>query len=395
MKFFKLVAPLVAICIGLVIWDETRTPSKTSDIPENSPAAGGETPSASNLFSALGIALGTGGGMNAAGGSNDARLVTDPGRTRKNAFYGYEIKHPGLAGPNSAVHLVQSALAGVPMRPTPERPAALIAQPTAENCTVPSVADSQKLAKVQVFDAGMPTGYHAVTDRALAEGAAKYLRDLQQAKDPASERPSRQTNPVSIVNVVITDDSAPLYLVLQASARQVVWNLHASPTVQIDQIVLVGQPGQAVNPPAPDIPVTMLRIGADCAPQPWPDTTSYWQVYAPPGLDSSYREKSASQYARYNEWFVAAFGEASHPGASTAWTASHMLIGPLPSSAETRPQYRPLDGATIIAHEGPLLYISPRLDREADIMARRHALAVAAAGGDLSVVNPTPMERTQ
>ncbi|MEO1238799.1 MAG: hypothetical protein AAFW64_03875 [Pseudomonadota bacterium] len=395
MNFLKLVFPLVAICIGLVVWDETRDPGKTAEIPENSPASDGEAPSAGNLLSALGIALGTGGGMNSVGGSNDARLVTDPHRTRRNAFYGWEVKHPGMAGPGDTIHLVQSALAGVPMQPRPERPATLVTQSTSENCAVPAVAQGQKLAKVQVFDAGMPTGYHAVTDRVLAEGAAKYLRDLQQAKDPAGERPPRQTKPVSIVNVVITDESAPLYLVLQASARQVVWNLHASPTVQIDQIVLIGQPGQAVNPTTPDTPVTMLRIGAECAPQPWPDTTAYWELYAPPGLDGGYREKSAEQYSRYNDWFASTFGEAPHPGATTAWTASHMLVGPLPSSAETRPQYRPLDGATIVAHEGPLLYISPRLEREADIAARRHALAVAAAGGDLSLVNPTPVERAQ
>ncbi|MEL7460843.1 MAG: hypothetical protein AAFX45_01580 [Pseudomonadota bacterium] len=396
MNFLKLVLPLVAICIGLVVWDETRSPPKSANLPANAPAPDSETPGIGNLVSALGIALGTGGGMNTIGGSGDARLITDPNRTRRNAFYGWDVEHPGLAGPGESIHLVQSAMAGVPMRPEPEYPAAVVATQTADGCIPPAVATGQKLAKVQIFEAEMPSGYHAVSDRDLADGAAKYLRDLQQTRDPAKERPSGQTRPAPVVNVVITDDSAPLYLVLQAATRPVVWNLHAAPTVKVEQIVLIGNPGQAVHPLSPDTPITMLAIGPDCAPQPWPDTTGYWEVYTSPGIDSGdYREQSAERYARYNDWFASAFGEAAHPGTSGAWISAHMLVGPLPAAAETRPQYRPLTGATIVAHEGPLLYVSPRLERQADIAARRHALAVAAAGGDLSVVNPTPMERTQ
>ena len=398
MKFFQIVAPIVALCIGLVVWKETSGPKNSSLRPvENSPSASAEEgPSARNLLTALGIAMGTGGEMRSIGGSNDARLVTDPARTRREAFYGWEVKHPGMTGPNDSIHLVQSALANAPLKPVLERPAAVSALSGSTGCEAPAVLESQKLAKVHVFEGELATGYHAVTDRMLAEGAKEYIHDLQRARDPAKERPPSQTRSVPVVNVVLTDETAPLYLVLQASARQVLWNLHATPGVVVDQIVLVGNPGQAVHPLTADTPVTMLPIGPDCAPQPWRDTSAYWAKYPNRAAESGdYAEKAAGYHETYNLWFQSKFGQSFEPGTVGAWVASHVLVGPLPTSAESRATYRPLTNATIVAHEGPVLYVSPQRVREADVAARRHALALAAAGGDLGDVNPTPMERAQ
>lgn len=397
MKFFQIILPIIALCVGLVVWSETSSPKRSSLEPvTNSPAVSEDGPTARNLLAALGIAVGGSGGMQSIGSTNDARLVTDPERTRREAFYGWEVKHPGMTGPNDSIHLVQSALSGVPMKPVLERPASLTTLPSAENCVAPEVQANQKLAKVHVFEGQMETGYHAVTDRMLAEGAKAYIRDLQQAKDPAKETPPSKTRPVPVVNVVLTDDSAPLYLVLQASARQVLWNLHATPNVVVEQIVLVGNPGQAVHPLTPETPVTMLNIGADCAPQPWRDTSAYWEKYPNRAAESGdYAEKAAGYHSRYNDWFLSTFGQPAERGTVGAWVASHVLVGPLPPSAEKRATYRPLTGSTIVAHEGPVLYVAPRRERELDVAARRHALALAAAGGDLGIINPTPMERAQ
>ncbi|MEL7025938.1 MAG: hypothetical protein AAGO57_01745 [Pseudomonadota bacterium] len=395
MSLGKILFPLLALAVALVAFemsnDAKQADQSRAAVPENSPDV--DNPSLGNLVSALGIALGSG---NSIGRNNDTRLVTDPEKTRRQSFYGFEIRHPGMAGANNEVYLLQSALANAPLQKQIERPASVIAIPQSDGCAVPAISAGQKPAKVQVFSAEMESGYHALTDDDLISGAREFLKDLQQSKDPANEGPSSRTDGVPVVQVVVTDESAPLYLVLQASTGPVVWNLSATPGVEIAQIVLVGQPGQAVHPLKAETPVTMLSMGVDCAPQPWPDTTTYWQINPNHSTDTgNYSEKSIEQFERYNTWFTDTFGFRSDTGMFGAWTTNQVLVGPMPKSADARAVYRPLAGATIIAQEGPVLYVTPRGEREADVAARRYALALSALGGDLSIANPTPMERAQ
>jgi len=402
---------LTAGALGLVVAASVLQPAgsdgeATLGVPNSVQDGEVAEPTLRNVADALGIVFGNDGGqMRSASGPSDVRLVTDPHRTRRTGFYGWEVSHPGMTGPGDSIHLVQSALADVPMRPGYERPAAVRAVPAAEGCTPPAVGPGEKLAKVHVADATLPSGYHAVTDRELAEGAATFLSRLQRAPGPSEESPPADTDPVNMVNVVLTDTGAPLYLVLQASHAPVLWNLHAAPGVRVAQVVLVGFPGQAVSPPTPDTPVTMLPVGPGCAPQPWRDTAAHWARQPNERADmpdssggpggGTFREKAAYRHALYDTWFETVFGEPFEPGAVGAWEAPHVLVGPMPASAEARAVYRPLAGATIVAHEGPLLYVSPPEERERDIADRRLALALDAAGGDLSILNPEPMERAE
>lgn len=401
MGFKGIMAMLLAGAVGLVVF--TSTSGEVADGKDfaegatNSPSEGTTgSPSLRDFAAAVGIVIGANGEMHKMGGPSDARLVTDPEKTRKAEFYGWKVEHPGLIGPDDEFHLVQSALADMPGKRPVETPAEIVERPSEPGCTAPARAPDEKLAKVQVVSGSQPSGYHAVTDRDLAEGAKAFIRKLQRAADPADERPSGDTRPVSVVNVVLTDESASLYLVLQAASQPILWNLHATPGVEVARIVVVGNPGNAVHPPDPATPVNFLDIAADCAPQPWRAAQPWWDMYHGPGADSGdFEEKSAARHLAYEEWFAETFGEPSEPGTIGAFETSHVLVGPLPASAETRAPYRPLTGARIVAHAGPLLYAAPARDREADIAARRHTLAVAAAGGDLSIVNPRPMERAE
>lgn len=410
MSFKTLIFGLVALSVGAVVF--TSTSGEVADgkglstAVANSPTEGQTaTPSLRNFVDAFSIAVGGNGEMHSMGGPSDARLVTDPARTRRAQFYGWKVEHPGLTGPGDSIHLVQSALSGVPMQQMHEFPGEILAQAASTTCTVPERAAGAKLASVQVFAGLQESGYHAVTDRELVGGALEFLNDLQRSRTPEIERPSGATKAVPVVNVVLTDESAPLYLVLQASAGSVLWNLHATPGVRVSEIVIVGNPGSAVRPLAPETPVTFLGIGANCAPQPWRATNPHWAMVTGGQADraaargddpdQTYREASEERHARYDAWFAATFGENSEAVSVGAWEANHVLFGPLPASSETRAPYRPLTGARIVAHEGPLLYVTSPRERAADISARRLALATEAAGGDLSIVNPEPVERTQ
>jgi len=394
MGFKGIMFGLLAGAVGLVVFTSTTGEvADGKDLPDNGAAA---APSLGDVASALGIIFGNGGEMRSVGGPSDARLVADPEKTRRAEFYGWKVEHPGVIGPGDEVHLVQSVLDGVPMKQTPETPGEILARPADAGCSAPQGAAGGKLVKVQVFDGLQPSGYHAVTDRDLASGAEDFVARLQRAADPAEERPSGESRPVPVVNVAITDESAPLLLVLQAAGAPLLWNLHATPGVEVSGIVVVGGPGSAVHPLEPTTPVTFLDIAEGCAPQPARAAQPWWDMFHRPGAGSGdFEERNSARHAVYEAWFATTFGEASEPGTLGAWAANHVLVGPLPASPEARAAYRPLDGARIVAHDGPLLYAEPARRREADIAARRYALAEAAAGGDLSIINPAPMERTQ
>ncbi|MEM9707781.1 MAG: hypothetical protein AAF871_03250 [Pseudomonadota bacterium] len=396
MGFRSVILGVLGLMIGLAIVLSTVGPQADGkDITAIDEEAG---PSLGDFASAIGVFFNSDGQMNGIGGPSDVRLVTDPQKTRRREFYGWKVEHPGLTGPGDSIHLVQDALSGVPRRLKAEHPARVLASPAEANCQVPALAAGQKMAKAQVFDGITPSGYHVVTDRELASGASGYVADLQRTSDPMKERASGDTKPTPVVNVVLTDTSAPLYLVLQGATQALLWNLHAADGVEVARIVLVGNPGQAVHPLSEDTPVHFLEMQSGCAPQPWRAVASHWDLFHRAGVSSTsedFEGRARDMHGRYEAWFSATFGTASEPDTVGAFTASHVLVGPMPATPEARATYRSLEGALIRAQEGPRLFVGSAEERRAAVASARRDLVLEAVGGELARINPEPMERIQ
>lgn len=327
------------------------------------------------------------------------RPITDPNKTVRTESYGYEIRHPGMLSDAGSLHLAQDVLIGLPKGPygvpgTAERIEA------SETCEPPAVPANAEFVNVHVGQAQLDGPFKLYSNARMAQIVGDWIGQKKLGSRYAGDAP-KPADPTSMVNVVITDTGGPVYLVLQGANEPITWNLQTAQNVEIAEIVLIGHPGQSVVPPKTDLPVsiTALTISKDCAPAPWRAPGDHWGIVD--GVLSEhtvnkYVAEAIGRYQRYDRWFEKSFGRPSEDGVVGAWTASNILIGPVPQAGEVVGQaYVPMTDRTAYITPTDNFFLSTGDEARALEAAAHLELATRAVGGDLALLTPEPMERSQ
>lgn len=369
-----------------------RIAALDTDSQTDAPSSKPDGPSLGQLIRAFGIATSTGGGgMNAVGGGTNR--ITTPEQARRAEFYGWNIRHPGMIGANDEVAMLNQALDGYPITAIrPEIPATVAPIAPLDTCTPRRPAPNETIVNVQVNFGGPPTGVHALSKAELAKQTMEWIGRIQSRQSDLDYMPRSKGNPVESKTVVLTDTSAPLYLILQSS-DPTLWNVQAAPGVEIAHVAMVGRPGMGFHGPAGDYGIDPILISADCAAYPARAPAPHWDLYERPGaLNSSndYEGKAEERHRAYTTWFEATFGIPSEQGAIGAWEASHVFAGPVPA---TPFPYFPMEGAIIRAVPAEHMYHGSEEQIAAALRDDIRRLGTAAAGGDLSILQPAPKER--
>ena len=257
---------------------------------------------------------------------------------------------------------------------TPPSAASLVGHVTAGRSDLPlamaTYGDADLAAAVQVLvDAYRETGeLQAVTSDALAF----------QAYD-----------------VAVTEISAPVYLVLESSDVNRLWNIHLAPGARIERVILLGGRQAGVANLDPVVPVeVMLGSGLDAC-----------------GIAPAYRLGKANDLfksleagtlsvpdanqilariddavAKYDVWFEAAFGLSA--GASRiGWDVGTIsVVGPMPQDGGSQALWRPIAGAELRATQASYIEISGQVATGADFTSRVLAIATTFAAGDLTTL---------
>lgn len=155
-----------------------------------------------------------------------------------------------------------------------------------------------------------------------------------------------------IVNVAITETSAPVHLVL-ASESTVIWNLLPAPGAAISGIAAVsgGGVGIAGSPPGIEVQALYGEALTRCEVRParrpladWPFTRQAANGSGPQ------REALAARRAQadaYEAWFRKWYGVPPDKNEIAQMGAGAVLIGPLPKDESARVPMRTLAGATM------------------------------------------------
>ena len=109
----------------------------------------------------------------------------------------------------------------------------------------------------------------------------------------------------------------------------------------------------------------------------------------------NYSDRANADFAAYDAWFRRTFGQGSEDNVVGAANVSHVLIGPAPRTPETRVPYRPISGAEVLVTGTDHIIALPKKQRVAKMMGIQRALAAKAAGGNLAMLFPEPMMRSQ
>lgn len=320
---------------------------------------------------------------------------TDPAQMRRAEFYGWKAQHPGMAAADDAIFSVHDAMVaaeGANLSRTPADYRILATDPT---CTPRPLGTGEVLGNVHIGGAGdRVSGLHLMSSHTLAEDTAKWLAGALRRPDRIDEDKLVQDHALPVANVIVTDTSGPVYLLLQNRyGNGVLWNVHPAAGVTIAHIALIG-PNVALSPPPGDYDIQHMLPDGTCMPRVGRQPRETWDMYhRPGGLTGDFEAKATATYLAYDGWFRRVFGQGSEDGVVGFDTSPHVLVGPLPAKPEERVTYRPLAGETVLVQSADYIFAGPAEPRIEFLKALQLDLVTEAAGGDLALVFPETMTR--
>ena len=274
-------------------------------------------------------------------------------------------------------------------------------------CNLRTPMASEKIMGVRIENALLPAPLYAFSNEQLAAQLLTNVEAVTQGgADPSIDM--TLSGQKGVLDVFVTDTSAPLYLVLQNMGPGVVWNLHTAPEVEIAHVALIGSDfsGAANLPAGTSIEGLLVsdfipphQYGADdsardCMIRPWrnpqPDWIGSQKSEAGSLLYQNQMYSYTKGYQAYNRWYTGTLGVDAATNTVTARDAAHVVLGPAPVEPI---DYRTLAGADLHLMETDHLFVGDAATRTAASERLHQDLLTAAIGGDLSALNPPAVER--
>lgn len=279
-----------------------------------------------------------------------------------------------------------------------------------ETCTVRPPEGNEKVVGVRLGGTGGNSApLYGFSDSDLAAS-------LQASVKSATRSPDRFDGfqPVDgefrVVDVLITDTSAPLYLVLQTTADIALWNLQLAEGVSLVHVVMISKKASALVGAPAGIGIEALRsadfIDSDNDPrrandqprecmivpwrQPQEDWRASWLGKRYGGADLITVKTHEKGFAAYNAWYSAAFGVDANANTLTAESVSHVLLGPRPA---TPLPYRSVNGQPVWVSPIDNIFQGDEATRQAGVGQLHEAVLQAAIGGDVAMLWPDAVER--
>jgi hypothetical protein len=197
-------------------------------------------------------------------------------------------------------------------------------------------------------------------------------------------------------DVAVTETKGPVYLVLESSSRNRIWNIHLAQGARVERVVLLGGTHAGVANLDPVIPVEVLPGDAlaACGIDPFYPLNPghrFFQVLKD-GSGSSKAEAEAKlavmqdRIAAYNTWFRDSFGVLADETRAGFDDATISVIGPQPGEAEPKAVYAPIQGARIRMTQDSYFEIKGQVPEGEDFAGRVKAIATTFAFGDLKTL---------
>lgn len=166
-----------------------------------------------------------------------------------------------VAEAGAAMPMLKEVASGQPLLAAKTPPPAFEAVDADPKCRMPRPSSGAKLAYVYTYGGGVKTPLHYIADGTNAETIKARMAATKAVADEVSRSGSFEQAALARefagfargnavewttrIDVLVTDTSAPVYLVL-TSYNSVMWNIQRAPGVQIDGIVVSAYEGGAI-----------------------------------------------------------------------------------------------------------------------------------------------------
>ena len=211
---------------------------------------------------------------------------------------------------------------------------------------------------------------------------------------------------VRIVDVVVTDTEAPLYLVLQTFAGNTLWNITAAPGVEIAHVAMISSGDSAIAGLFESASFEAIAASdfsertdfnyfkgdpseLECMLQPYTAPKDHWggSIGAQEGnsIDGNFMFSQTNGFEVYSHWYTALLGEGPEVNLITAAEASAVLVGDLPIKPLA---FIPLSDKYIHLPSHDIILAGTAIEREEETQQIYTEILVAAAGSDPSEIVP-------
>lgn len=197
-----------------------------------------------------------------------------------------------------------------------------------------------------------------------------------------------------LYDVLVTEVSAPVYLVLQTGPENRIWNIHAARGVRIERVVLLGGGQVGVANLDPVVPVEVIQQDAlqSCGILPaLPLNAGHALMVAAAAGDAAAAARLAAHdeaVAAYGQWFLDTFGVGAGPSRVGFDRGTASLVGPVPDDETPdltpRPAFAAIEGAKIRTTKDVFFELPGQVAAGKDFAGRVKAIATSFAMGDLT-----------
>lgn len=235
---------------------------------------------------------------------------------------------------------------------------------TQTGCKLPRLTPNEHaIQTVTIEESHLDSPIYVLDDEMYKEGVAQLIKRYKETGrivglGPQYSRPTA----VGLVNVVVTETSKPVFLVLSAR-RQTLWNIHPAEGVTIDKIVILSnEPNGLAN--VPDGAEVFALMGEKaterCKIIPARRPEDHWDLMEGYTRNStSYKADRVRESIKAGNAFYNVLDrnyDVRDYGIIDASRLSHVLVGPKPDKKVT---YQSLNNATIYWPKVPHLLTAP------------------------------------
>ncbi len=277
------------------------------------------------------------------------------------------VAHPRLMfAPEDTHHWVRHAVSDWAIDENEGIPAQILVQKPG-SCRLPVPETGTKLYHAHVGRSGWEASLYNIRRRDVSKRIADAMNS-RGSDEPPQVNPPRRGVGMGLIDVIVTDTQQPLHLVL-ANDSETVWNIQLAKGVKLSSVTVLSRSAAGVANLPNDVPLKILdgkalgKCGITLARKP------HRRWSAMNRKSNSYNKDSIrvwrKRYNKYNAWFKRQFGVSASENYIAASRGSHVLIGPMPATLESRFPYKPLEDSVVKVVPTGIFLAGSRSDYEA------------------------------